>query len=424
MRRAWILPFILSTVILFTYQNCGSESTNTLGENAGGLSTVTTDFPFTARANRIAFMSCSAMTPGFNRNVYFSFRAQGVGASGGLGLTKEMADAIKSQGMDSATFRNHILKSPYARSGVQMAIRPEAQLSDAVLITDQNSNAGLQVETAKGFDTFSNTNLLNRLRTSINSRVNMNGSDPFVFDVHYNETINDVGLLKMVAGGNSAYLFLGFGLDFATSASLVNPFRTESGGGITSSNRAVGQGFRFGFGGGFTRYGTRLNTQVSGNNVAPDLERSVTSVVEADLMSQTGRPAANSNWQCGNPLLNFRIVPPSEIGNTNRTLQYREPGINCRPYAEVAPNPEAGLTTQQVDAFRIADAILNPRRALGEVNWVLDMVSRCAYPADGSDRACYSGASTVQTLDWQDDSSCATNAGLTCPHWISICTAN
>lgn len=423
MRQVWPITIALSLVILMTYQNCGSESTNTLGGEETGAS-VAGDFPFTARANRIAYMSCNGMTPGYNKNVYFTFRAQGTGATGGLGLTKVVSDMIKSEGMDAATFRSYILKSPHARSGVQLALRPESQLSDSVLITDQNPDPGVQIETAKGFDAFSNTNLLNRLRTAGTGRVNMNGSDPFVMNVNYNETINDIELLKMIAGGNSAYLFLGFGTTFATAPSIINPFRDTAGGGIASSNRAIGQGFRFGFGGGFTRTGSRLNTRVAGGEIASDLERSITNMVEVDLMTPTGKPAANPNWQCTNALLNFRIVPPSEIANTNRTLQFREPGIACRPYDIVASNPEAGLSPQQVDAYRTADSLLNPRRALGEVNWVLDMQSRCAYPADGSDRACYSGVSTVRTIDWQDDPSCATNSSLTCPHWITICTAN
>jgi hypothetical protein len=340
-----LLAAILSILIsAFIYQDC-SEPANFPANSLSSLAQKM-DFPYSAKVDQIAYMSCNQLAQGlYDDSAYFHFRVGAYRSGSGISVNQSFKDnsKVSSRSMDDQV--KVIGEAPSV-----IGARPQISIrdySDFQAIITQNQGGQVQegADVASFFTPLDGPDFAHlalnmvageAVRYVRNESVSGNRLEG---TLHFNSTYNTSVDIRNHLQNGSAFLALTYlGPGGKNSARGPIDFGLDT---KKSDISVYGSGFQLSF----------RSPQFAGGQYPPNV---LSAVSEIDLKSR-GVPASNSPWTC-DPAMQFKIL------RTNLFADTKLAGCNMQ-----SDDPLDGKLAVVRKSFRVED-------------WYVDMANRCLIP--------------------------------------------
>jgi hypothetical protein len=408
----------ITAIVLFSYQNCGVEPPQSLFDKLQ-----TYKFPYEAKINQIAYMSCSEQEGVLNDSgVFFTFRVGAHGSNAGLRLSDSFLYETRREDNEDRAF----LLADEAGSlnhRVQFSLREQADLS-AMYTNDGTSGIeGRDYDFIFG-DLGSKEMSASLVSLAPGEYLNYWAAggiarDAYMLgDITFNASESMAGLLRTFLT-DKGILALGFATPSQQSILLNRgsynlDSQDDDGDGneddadddIVPFDEAYGLGYRLKF-----KQPNPQNWQYAGPPHINMPKRVLESIQEYDLSGITNNSVS---WNCPTNLQLRVVLPEHAMRNDIGTQQL------CPD-----PDPARPLTGSDLDNFRIV------RNSLPASDWKINWARKCVVPLKSTLGSCY-GISAIPdpitraqvTRDpvYNTTQSCnpAVAPGV-CGHYVSIC---
>lgn len=357
-------PFLILAIVfvllLFVFQNCAEPLSEDDELSVVGLSA---PFAFDVQADTLAYMSCSNMQPGYDRNTFFTFKAGAYNVGSGLKYTDKY---ISHTGGFDPERRSGVLTYSPINVGLKLQLAPRLNSNPVNLVLNGNVPNAYTYSYGNFEPELSSHSISINLPQSLGtSRTNYFGSDGYVEAKVDYLLGNGAQNIRNDLDGDSARLYLSF--------SQAGSNLAQDPGGSSSIN-IPGSNFRVAF------------SKASGST--GDLEAQMTQVTEYNPTNST-----QTNWPCDQKY-RFLIVRSSDLGSGLCTFAQG---------SAIADNPANDPTI-----------VAELRKYLPAENWAIDTTKKCIAPKKPG--SCY--GSNAGTINYTGSCSLAAN---NCPHYLSVC---
>lgn len=385
----------LAISLMFGFQNCADPLDIANSDSVSYNSQL--PFAFDTEIDTLAYMSCSGLESDFDPRAFFTFKAGAYGIGSGIRLTPEYQAATKSF---TAGQRADSLSQSEKNTGasLQFAIR---QRNDIQAVLASGSSLQENKDFANILAPLDSPLIAERLvslgeneRISYFSGISgLTGRkveaavrflDSEVSAASLRDNLRDAGLLTLTYTGDLQ----------ANGVIARSPDPNDR-------KRGFGKGYQVDFSMG-------LGNSLNSNNTTPypiftrGIHRVINSVQEVDLLRRSPTEGNLRPWDCPTEY-KFLIARSEDVG-------FDIGKVRCtRVIDPLTPSDKDRVALQAI------------RRVLRPEDWWVDLGNRCVIPKQ-SNGNCY-GRSTTQTpINIKYDGGDCTTTGLSCPHYVSVCT--
>lgn len=360
------LTVLVASLPIF-FQNCSAPV-----DSSSDVASAGAFFAYESRIDHVAYMSCSGMATGYDRNAYFTFKAGAYNPESGIKLTSDFALASRN-----------LLPNDKVRALQESTLNGGTFLYLGIKPTLQTAYAD-DYAIANFVGPLSEPPVVDSLIAAmLNAQAPTYGS-PYVaeFDgvgivesaIHQGRKPENIAQQIRNELANQAYLALTY--DQGTGGSgAIGPSETS----------AYGTGYRMSF--------------VPGGSQPGANPRIMSSIQEYNLLDSQPTGAAwncSSNWR-------FKIIRRADLNLSA--------GSTCSP-RDYNATEFAALTAAQQETY------LTVRRLLPSSEWSVDIVRKCIVrpAARATADQCYPAGTNI---NYNDGNACV--SPTSCPHYLSLC---